>query len=90
MAWEKSGRTQGIQPTVLRRKAVQIELTIAVAGSLTRHFLGRIHRRDLDGFDRWLAKASDCDVPEMRRFATYFPQVGRRICAQFPGCGTAV
>ena len=48
----------------------KIEPAIAVAASLTRHFLGLIHRRDIDGFDRWLAKASDCGVPEMRRFAT--------------------
>ena len=48
----------------------KIEPAIAVAGSLTRHFLGLVHRRDIDGFERWLAKASDCRVPEMRRFAT--------------------
>ena len=47
----------------------RIEPTIAVAGSLARHFLGLIHRRDISGFDRWLVKASECDAPEMRRFA---------------------
>ena len=35
-------------------------------------------------------------VPEPETYAlmlaglSYFPQVGRRICAQFPGCGAAV
>src|SRR5258706_11350607 len=27
---------------------------------------------------------------DIETHGAYFPQVGRRICAQFPGCGTAV
>ena len=30
---------------------------------------GLIHRRDASGFDRWLIKASNCGVPELKRFA---------------------
>ena len=47
----------------------RIEPSIAAAGSLARHFLGLIHRRDLAGFDRWLARARSCGVPELTRFA---------------------
>ena len=36
---------------------------------MARHILGLIHRRDLAGFDRWLARARCCGVPELRRFA---------------------
>jgi len=35
-------------------------------------------------------KALHVKVPNPYGFKAYFPQVGRRICAQFPGCGTAV
>ena len=47
----------------------RIEPAIAVAGSLARHFLGLVHRRDVGGFDRWLIEARACIVPELRRFA---------------------
>ena len=47
----------------------RIEPAIAVAGSLARHFLGLIHRRDVSGFDRWLVQASDCAGAELRRIA---------------------
>lgn len=47
----------------------RIDPSIAVAGSLARHFLGLIHRRDVTGFDLWLVKARGCIVPELRRFA---------------------
>jgi transposase len=46
-----------------------IEPEIAQASSLAREFLGLIHRRDVDGFDRWLARAVDANAPEIRRFA---------------------
>ncbi len=46
-----------------------IEPEIAQASSLAREFLGLVHRRDVGGFDRWLARARDCQAPEMRRFA---------------------
>jgi transposase len=51
------------------RRCCRIEPSIAVGGSLGRHFLGLIHRRDLSGFDRWLDRAHNCVVPELRRFA---------------------
>ena len=47
----------------------RIKPSIAVGGSLGRHFLGLIHRRDLSGFDQWLDRARNCVVPELRRFA---------------------
>ena len=47
----------------------RIEPSISVGASLARNFLGLIHRRDLAGFDRWLDRAINCSVPEMRRFA---------------------
>jgi transposase len=46
-----------------------IEPQIAQASSLAREFLGLIHRRDVAGFDRWLARARDGKAPEIRRFA---------------------
>ena len=36
-----------------------IEPQIAQTSSLAREFLGLIHRRDVAGFDRWLARARD-------------------------------
>ena len=46
-----------------------IEPEIAQASSLAREFLGLIHRRDVNGFDRWLTRARECQAPEIRRFA---------------------
>ena len=46
-----------------------IEPEIAQASSLAREFLGLIHRRDVDGFDRWLRRARESQAPEIRRFA---------------------
>jgi transposase len=46
-----------------------IEPEIAQASSLAREFLGLIHRRDIDGFDRWLTRARESRAPEIRRFA---------------------
>ena len=46
-----------------------IEPEIAQAGSLAREFLGLVHRRDLEGFDRWFQRARTCAAPEMRRLA---------------------
>jgi transposase len=46
-----------------------IEPEIAQASSLAREFLGLIHRRDVDGFDRWLTRARESHAPEIRRFA---------------------
>ena len=39
------------------------------APAWARNFLGLIHRGDVAGFDRWLDRAINCSVPEMRRFA---------------------
>jgi transposase len=56
-----------------------IEPEIAQASRLAREFLGLVHRRDVDGFDRWLARARDSKAPEIRRFAVslaaYLPAV---------------
>src|ERR1035441_6854031 len=49
------------------RRCCRIEPSIAVGGSLARHFLGLIHRRDLSGFDQRLDRAHNCVVPELRR-----------------------
>jgi transposase len=46
-----------------------IEPEIADASSLIREFLGLIHRRDVNGFDRWLARAQESKASELRRFA---------------------
>jgi hypothetical protein len=35
------------------------------------------------------SSASDRDT-QIAQVLPYFPQVGRRICAQFPGCEAAV
>ena len=55
---------------MFRREAVQNRAGNCRCWQSDAPLLGLIHRRELDGFDRWLAKASDCDLPEMRRFAT--------------------
>ena len=46
-----------------------IEPDIAQASSLAREFLGLVHRRDVNGFDRWLAHATYSKASEIRRFA---------------------
>lgn len=46
-----------------------IEPEIAEASSMAREFLGLIHRRDVDNFDRWLGRARDSKARELRRFA---------------------
>ena len=46
-----------------------IEPEIAEASSLAREFLGLIHRRDVDRFDRWLYRAANSKASEIRRFA---------------------
>ena len=69
LAWKKASRAKVLRPTVFRLEAVQNR-----AGNCrcwqSDAFFGLVHRRDIDGFERWLAKASDCRVPELRRFAT--------------------
>jgi len=45
-----------------------IEPEIAEASSMAREFLGLIHRRDVDNFDRWLGRARDSKARELRRF----------------------
>ena len=47
----------------------RIEPVVDQARSLAQRFLGFMHRRDLDGFDHWLAQARSCAVTELRRFA---------------------
>jgi len=46
-----------------------IEPQIAEAISLTREFLGLIHRRDVDGVDRCLVRARESKAAEVRRFS---------------------
>jgi transposase len=43
---------------------------LADVRSLTRQFLGVMHRRRLKEFDRWLKRVEPCGVKEMRGFAT--------------------
>ena len=52
-----------------RTRKSAIEPQIAEASSLTREFLGLIHRRDVDGLNRWLLRTQDSKAPEVRRFA---------------------
>jgi transposase len=46
-----------------------IEPEIAEGSSVAREFLGLIHRRDVNGFDRWLVRAQNDKASELRRFA---------------------
>src|ERR1700681_1506668 len=56
-----NGRKTAEQKSSDQRRFIEtlgrIEPAIAVAGSLARHFLGLIHRRDVRGCDRWLVDA---------------------------------
>ena len=47
----------------------RIEPVVAQARSLAHRFLGFVHRRDVNGFDRWLSEARACAVVDLRRFA---------------------
>ena len=47
----------------------RIEPLVAKARTLAHRFLGFIHRRDVNGFDRWLPRAQACEIPELQRFA---------------------
>jgi hypothetical protein len=47
----------------------KLEPNVGVVRSLTREFLGLMHRRRPREFDRWLKKLERCGVPELQRFA---------------------
>ena len=55
--------------SIRRRLKARLGREIAEASGLTREFLGLIHRRDVDGFDRWLVRARERKTHEVRRFA---------------------
>ncbi|RCW63635.1 ISL3 family transposase [Pseudorhodoferax soli] len=46
-----------------------IEPVVAQVRSLSRQFLGIMHRRRPSEFDRWLTQLSRCEAPEMKSFA---------------------
>ena len=48
----------------------QIQPVVAEVRSLAREFLGLMHRRRPQEFDRWLTRLSNCSAPEMRSFAS--------------------
>ena len=72
VGWDAPGKTE--RKTTEQRRLIEIlcriEPEIAAAGSLARNFLGLIHRRDANGFDVWLDKASQSTALELKRFAT--------------------
>jgi transposase len=47
----------------------EIEPVVAEVRSLSRQFLGIMHRRRPKEFDRWLGRLSRCEAPEMKSFA---------------------
>lgn len=47
----------------------RIEPTVAAARELALRLFGLARSRDLDGFDRWLAQARTCPMPDLQRFA---------------------
>ncbi|WP_157119446.1 ISL3 family transposase, partial [Azohydromonas lata] len=47
----------------------RIEPTVAAARELALRLFGLARSRDLDGFDRWLAQALTCPMPDLQRFA---------------------
>lgn len=47
----------------------RIDPSISIAGSLARHFMGLIRRRDRAGFKTWMERTRACAVPELKRFA---------------------
>ena len=47
----------------------EIEPVVAEVRSLSRQFLGIMHRRRPREFDRWLKRLSRCEAPEMKSFA---------------------
>lgn len=48
----------------------RIEPTVAAARELALRLFGLARIRDLDGFNRWLAQAHTCPMPDLQRFAT--------------------
>ena len=76
VGWNALGKTERKteRKTTEQRRLIEIlcriEPEIAAAGSLARNFLGLIHRRDANGFDVWLDKASQSTALELKRFAT--------------------
>ena len=47
----------------------EIEPVVDEVRSLSRQFLGIMHRRRPKEFDRWLQRLSRCEAPEMKCFA---------------------
>ncbi len=70
VGWDERGSRvpKRVEHCPLVEALCAIEPEIAQASSLTREFLGLIHRRDVNGFDRWLARARDSKASELRRF----------------------
>jgi transposase len=71
VGWDESGK---VAPNRAEHRQFcdalcAIEPEIAEASSLAREFLGLSHRRDVHGFDRWLARARSSKAPELRRSA---------------------
>jgi transposase len=66
-----------------------IEPQIAGASSLTREFLGLIHRRDVNGFDGWLVRARNSKASEVRRFSMRLTADLSAVRAAFESPGTS-
>ena len=91
VGWHERG--QQVPKRAEHRRFVEalcaIEPEIAQASSMAREFLGLVHRRDVHGFDRWLARARDSKAPEIRRFAASLTADHSAVRAAFESLGAA-
>jgi transposase len=71
VGWDERGNRvpKGAEPRQFVEALCAIEPEIAEVSSVAREFLGLIHSRDVDGFDRWLARARNSKALENWRFA---------------------
>ncbi len=69
--WKKLNpdKTQGDEHERFIQELCKLEPKVGVVRSLTREFLGLMHRRRPRQFDRWLKKLENCGVLELQRFA---------------------
>ncbi len=69
--WKKLNpdKTQGDEHERFIQELCKLEPKVGVVRSVTREFLGLMHRRRPGQFDRWLKKLENCGVSELQRFA---------------------
>ena len=71
MGWNRQGAEQSVlwaRDAYIERLCVA-QPSIDAARRIARRFADIVRAHDVEGFERWLAQTTRCDIAEMRRFA---------------------